>query len=156
MHNSGFLNNPFNSRYIKAFSQRLSECFNTFISNNNTISLPLVKEGDSHHQKMRGSEVSGVDAWAWVWLVEREMAWWAGTSQSIAQNHPGDHPAAPNQSLHSGSRLHQDLPPLHYPVSQGQKRTYEQSICKFKFISKKNQSKQCWLNNYTSESLFFI
>lgn len=74
-------------------------------------------EGDSHHQKTRASGVSDVDVWAWVWLVGRERAWLAETSQTIAPSHPGDHPAAPNQSLRLRSHLHPDLLPPRCPVS---------------------------------------
>lgn len=74
--------------------------------------------GDSHHQKMRASGVSDVDVWAWVSLEGRERAWWAGTSQTIAQSHPVDHLAALNQSLRLRSHLHPDLLPLRCPASQ--------------------------------------
>lgn len=77
-------------------------------------------EADSHHQKTRASGVSDVDVWAWVSLVGRERAWWAGTCQMIAPSHPVDHPAAPNQSLRLRSHLHPDLLPLRCPVIQMQ------------------------------------
>lgn len=77
-------------------------------------------EADSHHQKTRASGVSDVDVWAWVSLVGRETAWWAGTCQTIALSHPVDHPAAPNQSLRLRSHLHPDLLPPRCPVIQMQ------------------------------------